>query len=134
MKPKELENVALNQPFANKKEVEKRTKKIDIRFTEAEYKTLMEAFKASPYHKKSSFLRAKIFSKKISESHQKRHEAFISAGKLATEINKIGTNFNQLVHGINTFKTVELTRNQIIVIQNLGYKLAEIQSVFQKHF
>ena len=111
---------------------EKRTKKIDIRFTEAEYLSLMKAFDASPYGKKSTFLRAKLFSKKISQSHQKRHQAFISAGKLSTEINKIGRNFNQLVHGINTFKTVELTTEQVQVIRNLGYKLAELQSIFEE--
>ena len=85
-----------------------RIRKIDIRLTEMEYLLLEGEFQSAPFSTKSQFIRAKLFSKNISKQHQNRHQAFLAAAKMNTEINKIGNNFNQLVHGINTYKTVQL--------------------------
>lgn len=75
-------------------------------------------------------MRGKIFDKKISEGHQKRHQAFLEAAKLNSQISKIGNNFNQLVHAINTFKVVEMRPQEQKIIQDLDKKLAAIAQIF----
>jgi len=107
------------------------TKRLNFRLTEAEYERFEKDFKTSRFHKKSSFIRAKIFSKKISDQHEKRYKAFIEAGKLSTEINKIGANFNQLMHGINTYKVIDLKPMELQIIRHLGYKIEEMQRLFE---
>lgn len=100
-----------------------RTKKIDIRLTPREYFSIEEEFNISPYIYRSTFIRAKLFERRIGEIEQRKHQAFLEAAKLFTELNRLGNNFNQVVHAINTYKVVELTPAKLKTIQDLGQKL-----------
>ena len=108
-----------------------RSKKIDIRLTPREYQILEMEFQISPFMNKSQFIRAKIFEKQIGEIHQRKHTAFLEAAKIYTEINRLGNNFNQLVHAVNTFKTVELTPSKFKIIQELGQGIRNMERFFE---
>ena len=114
------------------KHLQNRTKRLNLRLTAEEYRAFEKAFTASRFHKKSDFIRAKIFSNKISDQHENRHKAFLAAANLYTAINKIGGNFNQLMHAINSFKEVHLKPQELQVIRHVGYKLEELQRFFEE--
>ena len=131
------QNDTKNSPFFHqkgkkntiKKGQNNRTIRVEIRMNSDEYDTLKDLLKKSAYSNISSFIRSKIFSKKISNTQQKRLEAYQNAGKLSDGLNRIGNNFNQLIHGINTFKTVELKSKEVELIQRLGQRLGAILKI-----
>ena len=123
----------MNQKNQNLKEKEKRSIFFGaVRLTKTEFNLVETDYQKSPHISRSAYMRAKIFDKKISNAQQKKHQAFLQAAKLNTEINKIGNNFNQLVHGINTYKLVELKKNEVEVLQKLSQQLEKLQQIFDE--
>lgn len=115
-----------------KNKVKNRTIRVEIRMNPSEYQNLQHLLKRSQHNNMSSFIRSKIFSKKIDTDHKKRLEAYQNAGKLSDALNRIGNNFNQLIHGINTFKTVELKSKEVALIQRLGQRLGAILKILDQ--
>ena len=115
-----------------KKQVSKRNYRLSFRLTKEEFLSLEKEFKGSHFAKKSQLIRAKIFLKKISKSHENRHKAFLVAGKMSDQINRIANNFNQLVHATHSYKQVNLSQNELKTIQELAAKIEEILQVLRK--
>ena len=74
-----------------------REKRIDVRLYVDEYDKLMREFKNSHMNKKAQVLRAKLFSKGVTEDLKQQHEALLAAAETNTSLIKLGTNINQLV-------------------------------------
>ena len=102
---------------------EKRIKRIDIRFTEAEYSSLMEEMSNTTNRTKGDFIREKLFKRNISEAHIREQEAYIAAGRLSDSVQKIGVNYNQLVHGVNKYQHINFTEHDRKVMLATGQLL-----------
>ena len=116
-----------------KKESEKRRNRIDVRFTDAEYASLMEEMSKTTNRTKGDFIREKLFKRDISEGHMLEQKAFIAAGELSETVNKIGVNFNQIAHGINKYQHINFTEHDRKVLlatsQILKKLLARLNNV-----
>ncbi len=116
-----------------KKESEKRRKRIDVRFTDAEYEELMEEMSKTTNRTKGDFIREKLFKRDISASHILEQKAWVAAGELSETVNKIGVNYNQLVHAVNSYKQINFDEQDkkvmLITGQLLGKLLKRLNNV-----
>ena len=106
-----------------KKESEKRTERIDVRFTKSEYASLMEEMSKTTNRTKGDFVREKLFKRNISDAHIREQEAWIAAGKLSDSVQKIGVNYNQIAHGINKYQHINFTEHDRKVLLATGQLL-----------
>ena len=83
-----------------------RTRIVGLRFTPEEFEQLDRKFKATTCRKLSDYLRRIIFEKPIVSTYRNASMDDFMAGMilLKAELNSIGTNFNQLVKKVNTYK------------------------------
>ena len=83
-----------------------RTKWLHLRLTEEEHKQLLKQFAATCTRKLSDYGRAVILGKPQIGSYRNRSmDDFVAEMiRLRTELNSIGSNFNQLVKKINTYQ------------------------------
>jgi len=116
-----------------KKESEKRRKRIDVRFTDAEYEELMEEMSKTTNRTKGDFIREKLFKRDTSASHILEQKAWVAAGELSETVNKIGVNYNQLVHAVNSYKQINFDEQDkkvmLITGQLLGKLLKRLNNV-----
>ena len=116
-----------------KKESEKRRRRIDVRFTDAEYEELMEEMSKTTNRTKGDFIREKLFKRDISASHILEQKAWVAAGELSETVNKIGVNYNQLVHAVNSYKQINFDEQDkkvmLITGQLLGKLLKRLNNV-----
>jgi len=106
----------------------RRIRKIDVRYTEEEYTKIIGDIEKSPYATKGDYVRAQLLNAQITELEAIRHQAYIEVSKLKDEIRRIGTNFNQLVHAINTYKEVRMTEQDRRFVAAVGKVLLEVRS------
>ena len=109
-----------------KKESEKRRKRIDVRFTDEEYDLLMEEMEKTTNRTKGDFIREKLFKRDISASHILEQKAFVAAGELSESVNKIGVNYNQLVHAVNTYKHINFNEEDRKVMLITGQLIGRL--------
>ncbi len=116
-----------------KKDSEKRSERIDVRFTKAEYSELMEEMSKTTNRTKGDFIREKLFKRDISASHILEQKAWVAAGELSETVNKIGVNYNQLVHAVNSYKHINFDEHDkkvmLITGQLLGKLLKRLNNV-----
>ena len=109
-----------------KKESEKRRKRIDVRFTDEEYDLLMDEMSKTTNRTKGDFIREKLFKRDISASHILEQKAFVAAGELSETVNKIGVNYNQLVHAVNTYKHINFNEEDRKVMLITGQLIGRL--------
>ena len=109
-----------------KKESEKRRKRIDVRFTDEEYDLLMDEMSKTTNRTKGDFIREKLFKREISASHILEQKAFVAAGELSETVNKIGVNYNQLVHAVNTYKHINFNEEDRKVMLITGQLIGRL--------
>ena len=109
-----------------KKESEKRRKRIDVRFTDGEYDLLMDEMSKTTNRTKGDFIREKLFKRDISASHILEQKAFVAAGELSETVNKIGVNYNQLVHAVNTYKHINFNEEDRKVMLITGQLIGRL--------
>mgnify|MGYP000159172952 CR=1 FL=1 len=109
-----------------KKESEKRRNRIDVRFTDEEYGLLMAEMSKTTNRTKGDFIREKLFKRDISASHILEQKAFVAAGELSETVNKIGVNYNQLVHAVNTYKHINFNEEDRKVMLITGQLIGRL--------
>ena len=100
--------------------------RINLRVNDAEYLQIMEEYKGSNLSNKSIYLRKKLLSTTGGKEfifEKQQMDILVETSKLRTEIRRVGNNFNQIVHLINTFKTIDLKPKDHKVIKELGTKI-----------
>jgi len=113
---------------------ENRDVRMNCRLTKSENRRFLKAYKASGFNRKSSFMRAKMLSKDGTNHliNQKNVQNIIlETARLRTDLIKIGTNFNQLMTAINTFKKVELTNRDYQILEHIDLKIDEVMELFR---
>jgi hypothetical protein len=90
--------------MAKQEEKGRLTRKVTVRFTEEEYKTLNASFKNTTKRKLSSYIRAVLMHKPITVyTRNKSFDDFVAEMMLLrTELKAIGNNFNQSVKKLHT--------------------------------
>jgi len=82
---------------------------------------------------KGDFIREKLFKRDISASHILEQKAWVAAGELSETVNKIGVNYNQLVHAVNSYKQINFDEQDkkvmLITGQLLGKLLKRLNNV-----
>ena len=109
-----------------KKDSEKRRNRIDVRFTDGEYASLMEEMNKTTNRTKGDFIREKLFKRDISEGHILEQKAWVAAGELSEIVNKIGVNYNQIAHGINKYQHIHFTEQDRQVMLATGKILKKL--------
>ena len=107
---------------------------MNYRLTKSENSRFLKAYKASGFSKKSSFMRAKVLSKDGTNHliNQKNIQNIIlETARLRTDLIKIGTNFNQLMTAINTFKKVDLSNRDYQILEHIDLKIDEVMELFK---
>lgn len=108
--------------------------RINSRLTEQENKAYLKAFKASGFKKKSSFIRTQLLSKNgitYLINQKNIQKIILETAKLRTDLIKVGTNFNQLMTAINTFKKVQISDKDFQTIEYIDVKLDEVMELFK---
>ncbi|MBV4358769.1 plasmid mobilization protein [Pinibacter aurantiacus] len=100
-----------------------RTKFLQVRLTEKEYKLVTEKFSQSVYRKWSEFLRKKLLDKPVAvyTRNQSLDEFMREMIVLRKELNAIGNNYNQVVKRLHTLSE----------IKEIFYWLNEHEAAFQ---
>jgi len=111
-----------------------RIKRVDVRLTEEEHKVLIDEFKSSNFTKFSAFLRSKLLSQPLTIEEKLQNEALLQAGKMNTTLSKLGTNFNQLVKGVNTYKNTNLTAAEKRLIFQIKDVVNDLLNIFNNVF
>jgi len=115
-----------------KPDKEKRSETLmNVRLTKAEKALLKKEYLESPFGKKADFIRFKLFDTTYSDYRKKQYEAEIAAGLLMNEIQKLGTNINQIAKRLNTFKEDRLQKNEIILIGRTAKLLVRIEKILK---
>ena len=125
MKKSNLRNEKLgkSKSVKNKKIREIR---INLRVNDEEYLQIMEEYKLSRLSNRSIYLRKKLLSVAGGKElvfEKQQMEVLVETSKLRTEIRRVGNNFNQIVHLINTYKTIDLKPKDYKIIKELGTKI-----------
>ena len=83
-----------------------RTRIVALRLTPAEYANIELKWKATACRKLSDYIRRHLFDKPIITIYRNKteDEAIAELGRLRTELNHIGNNFNQAVKRLNTIE------------------------------
>jgi len=110
-----------------KPDKEKRSETLmNVRLTKAEKALLKKEYLESPFGKKADFIRFKLFDTTYSDYRKKQYE-----GLLMNEIQKLGTNINQIAKRLNTFKEDRLQKNEIILIGRTAKLLVRIEKILK---
>ncbi len=104
----------------------------NVRITPGELSNLREEFKGSFQASFSEFVRHKLFSKKISEAHQKKFEAYVKIGNLRGELNAIGVNINQIAKRMNTYDESGIIGSDRKMLVALLERLQDINEILDK--
>lgn len=90
-----------------KKEKINRTRKLAVRFTEAEYRKVELSFKTTTQRKFSEYVRYVLLGKPIAVYTRDKSldEIIVALTLLKTELSAIGNNFNQAVKKLHTMDT-----------------------------
>ena len=103
-----------------------------VRITPAELSILREEFKGSFQASFSDFVRHKLMSKKISEAHQRKFDAYIKIGNLRQELNSIGVNINQIAKRMNTYDEKGIIGSDRKMLAALREQLALINTILNR--
>ena len=89
-----------------KQDTTNRSRKVTVRFTPAEYKTIDTGFQKTTFRKLSDYFRSLLLGRKITvyEGNKSLDEFMEEMILLRTELNKLGNNFNQVARKINASK------------------------------
>ena len=81
-----------------------RTRKLTVRFTEAEYKKIETSFQSTTKRKLSEYVRYVLLDKPVTVYTRDRSldEMIVQLSLLKTELSAIGNNFNQAVRKLHT--------------------------------
>lgn len=115
-----------------------RTRIVGLRLTPEEYARIEKKWKATTCRKLSDFIRRHLFEKPIVTTYRSRTEddAIVELGKLRSELNHIGNNFNQAVKRLNTIENSEEFRTWFtgyeLERRTLSNKVDEIKKHMQK--
>ena len=104
---------------------------MNVRLTKEEKALLKQEYSTSPFGKKADFIRFKLFDTKYSEYRRKQYEAEIAAGLLMNEVQKLGTNMNQIAKRLNTFKEDNLQKNEIVLVGTTAKLLIRIEKILK---
>lgn len=112
---------------------EKREKRTEIlpyiRLTPSEKKAIIAEYKATKYPNRATFIRAKLLEKNTFRRKEKELDAEIAAGKLVTELNRVGNNINQIAKVLNTYKDGKMSRDQLLVLVSAVKLLSKIKHI-----
>ncbi len=112
---------------------EKREKRTEIlpyiRLTPSEKKAIIKEYKAAKYPNRAAFVRAKLLDKTKLRYKEKVLDAEIAAGKLVTELNRLGNNINQIAKVLNTYKDGKIRQEELLVIGVTAKLLLQIKQI-----
>lgn len=112
---------------------EQRTARLpEIRLTPSEKRAVMDEYKTAHYPNRASFIRAKILDKTYSVYKEKEYEAEIAAGKLMTELNRLGNNINQIAKALNSHKDKKLKKEELLLIGATAKLLLQIKQILSR--
>lgn len=112
----------------------KRTKRVHVRFTDAEFSRIENQFKRSTCRQLSEYVRNVLLSKPIHIRHRNASldDAMTELIALRTALNAIGNNFNQSVKKLHTLTDVSDIHTWLLMNENskkiLLQQVAEIKA------
>jgi len=115
-----------------KKDSERRTVKINLRLTPLENQQLLQAFKASGHKKQSHYMREQLLGESKGVDKKLHHKAVIAIGEFSNVLNKVGVNFNQLVHAVHKYKVINFTERDNRIMVALEYVIKKAQEKLNK--
>ena len=112
---------------------EKREKRTEIlpyiRLTPSEKRAIIAEYKTTKYPNRASFIRTKLLEKVKFKRKEKVLDAEIAAGKLVTELNRLGNNVNQIAKALNTYKDGKMSKEQLFILANTAKLLLKIKQI-----
>ncbi|MEM1118974.1 MAG: plasmid mobilization relaxosome protein MobC [Bacteroidota bacterium] len=112
------------------KKREKRTEILPyIRLTPSEKKAIIAEYKATKYPNRAAYIRAKLLEKTTFRYKEKVLDAEIAAGKLVTELNRLGNNINQIAKVLNTYKDGKMRQEELMTIATTAKLLLQIKQI-----
>jgi hypothetical protein len=115
-----------------------RSRIVGMRFTPEEYAAITKKWQASTCKKLSDYLRHCLLEKPIVTTYRNSSadDFILEMGKLRTELNAIGNNFNQAVKRLHTLKDVSQLRTMLAIFEvekrTMFNKVEEIKNHVQK--
>ncbi len=115
-----------------------RTRIIGLRLTPEEFDKIKRKWKASTCQKLSDYIRRLLFEKPIVTTYRSKTEddAIAELSRLRTELNHIGTNYNQVVKRLHTLQNLEEFKRWFVAYEvekrTLSNKVEEIKKHMQK--
>lgn len=115
-----------------------RTRIIGLRLTPEEYHKIEQKWKTTTCQKLSDYIRRLLFEKPIVTTYRSKSEdeAITELGRLRSELNQIGNNFNQAVKRLNSTSNSDEFRSWIagheLERRMLSNKVDEIKNHMQK--
>lgn len=115
------------------KEREKRTEILPyIRLTPSEKRTIIAEYEATKYPNRAAYIRAKLLEKTKFKYKEKVLDAEIAAGKLVTELNRLGNNINQIAKVLNTYKDGKMRKEELLIIAATAKLLLQIKQILTR--
>ena len=112
---------------------EQRTERLpEIRLTPSEKQAVMEEYNAAHYPNRASFIRAKILDRTFSDYKLKEYEAEIAAGKMMTELSRMGNNINQIAKVLNTYKDGKMRKEELLLVGATAKLLLKIKQILSR--
>jgi len=113
----------------------RKSKRLHIRLTPAEYNTLKKKFTASTCRKLSEYARRVLLEKVVTmnQRNQSLDDFMAEMIRLRNELNGIGNNFNQVVKKLHTLQQIEEFRSWINRSENdREILLKKVEDIKQK--
>ena len=88
-----------------------------IRVTKEEKALILKAYRNSYHSSLAAFVREQLLTKNVSEYQKKKIDALQSLGAFRAEFNRIGNNINQIARALNTYKSGELSPDQLNIMK-----------------
>lgn len=112
---------------------EKREKRTEIlpyiRLTPSEKKEILAEYETAKYPSRAAFVRAKLLEKTTLRYNEKVLDAEIAAGKLVTELNRLGNNINQIAKELNRKKDGKIEQEALLIIAATAKLLLQIKQI-----
>jgi len=116
-----------------RKQKENRTSYIPrIRLTTSEKRKVMAEYEKTFHSSLAAYVREKLLSGKITAFYKKKIETLQELGRFRTDLVRIGNNVNQIAKTLNTYKTGEMTKEDVAVLVKLLELLKKIFATLDK--
>lgn len=115
-----------------KTDSDRRTVKINLRLTPIEHRKLLQAFEQSGHKKQSNYMREQLLTESRGVDKSLHYKAVLAIGEFSNVLNKVGVNFNQLVHSVHKYKVINFTERDNRVMVALEYVIKKAQEKLDK--